>query len=160
MSKIIDVDTGDVKFGTSESILRSVAIGSCIAIAAYNRQNKTCAMAHVMLPGRAPENSPYPTRYTEDAVDKLLELLNGSALDSSDIEACIVGAGNVLQKEDDTICDSNIKSVNQALKKRNIPVRASSLGGTIRRSIAMDVETGKVCFSEGGGQEKELWKPA
>lgn len=160
MDKIIDVDTGDVKIGTPNSRLQSVAIGSCIAIAAYNRRKKTCALAHIMLPGKAPENASRKTRYAENAIDELIKFINGSASDASDIEACLVGAGNVLEKEDCTICNANIRSVTEILKEKSIPVRASALGGTLRRSIVMNTDTPSVCFSEGGGLKKTLWEPA
>jgi chemotaxis receptor (MCP) glutamine deamidase CheD len=159
MDNIIDVDTGDVKCGVANSKLRSVAIGSCIAIAAYNLNKKTCALAHVMLPGKAPEKSVTKTKYAEDAINKLIEFVNGSASNVRDIEVCLVGAGNVLEKEDDTICGANINSVTKILKKKRIPVRASSLGGIVRRSIVMDVDSPCVCFSEGGGAEQILWEP-
>lgn len=159
MDNKIDVDTGYVKCGMPKSKLRSVAIGSCIAVAAFNRVKKTCGLAHVMLPGKAPEKSTTKTKYAEDAIDTLIKFVNGSVADTSDIEVCLVGAGNVLAKKDDIICVSNISSVTEILKEKGIPVRAAALGGVLRRSIIMNVDTASVRFSEGGGPEKTLWEP-
>jgi chemotaxis receptor (MCP) glutamine deamidase CheD len=75
-------------------------------------------------------------------------------------EVCLVGAGNVLQKEDDTICDANIESVTGILKEKNISVMASVLGGTKRKSVFMDVETGCISYTEGDEKEKRLWQPS
>ena len=57
MKQVLDVKTGEVKAGTGESVLRSIAIGSCVVVAAYDFNRKTGALAHVMLPGTAPEGS-------------------------------------------------------------------------------------------------------
>ncbi len=76
------------------------------------------------------------------------------------IKICLVGAGNVLQKEDDTVCQANIESVTQLLEKKNIPVKAAVLGGTERKGVSLDVQSGSVFYTEGNGTEKLLWKTA
>jgi chemotaxis receptor (MCP) glutamine deamidase CheD len=158
MKKVIDVNTGEVKGCNDSSVLRSVAIGSCIAIVAYSSGDKAGAIAHVMLPGKAREATDEKTRYAIDAVDELICILGEFGVDQSDIEVCLVGAGNVLEKEDDTICDSNIRSVNEIMKEKNIHVRASVLGGVKRKSVLMDVAAGKVSYTEGNGRETFLWQ--
>jgi chemotaxis protein CheD len=140
MKQVLDVNTGEVKAGTGESALRSIAIGSCVVVAAYDFKRKIGAMAHVMLPGNAPENSIDKTKYAANAIEELINMITPEDSKQCNIEACLVGAGNVLKKEDDTICDANIRSTAQILKEKHIPVRASVLGGTNRKSIFMDIE--------------------
>ena len=70
-----------------------------------------------------------------------------------------MGAGNVLKKKDDTICEDNIKSTTQFLEKKHIPVRAVVLGGTKRKGVFLDVESGSISYTEGEEEEKPLWKP-
>jgi chemotaxis receptor (MCP) glutamine deamidase CheD len=71
-----------------------------------------------------------------------------------------VGAGNVLKKQDDTICKNNIDSITRLLKEKHIPVRASVLGGTERKGISLDIKNGSVYYTEGDREEKMLWKSA
>ncbi|MBI4669610.1 MAG: hypothetical protein HY747_10605 [Elusimicrobia bacterium] len=52
-NKIIEVGIGQVKVGR-KAILRADAIGSCIAVAAYDSKKRVGAMAHVMLAGSSP----------------------------------------------------------------------------------------------------------
>jgi chemotaxis protein CheD len=158
MKKVIDVNTGEVKSCNDSSVLRSVAIGSCIAIVAFSFKDKAGGIAHVMLPGKAREGTKEKTRYAFDAVDELIRKLGEFGVDKRHIEICLVGAGNVLEKEDDTICDSNIRSVNEILEEKNIPVRASVLGGIKRKSVIMDVNSGRVSYTEGDGRETFLWQ--
>ncbi len=160
MKEIIDVNTGEVKLGTGKIILRSIAIGSCIVIAAYDLKKKIAAMAHIMLPGRAPSKTPEKTKYAVDAIDEMIHTMTQTGSDKCDIEACLVGGGNVLKKKDDTICRDNIESATQLLEKKHIPVRATALVGTKSKGVFLDVETGSVTYTEADGKEKLLWKPA
>ena len=56
MKKVIDVQIGEVKAEQGKVILKSKAIGSCIAIAAYDAAKNIGALAHVMMPGSTPIN--------------------------------------------------------------------------------------------------------
>ncbi len=158
MEDIIEVNTGEVRTARNKTTLRAMAIGSCIVIAGYDRNNKAGAMAHIMLPGIAPAKESQKNKYAADAVDELIKQMARAG--TSDIEVCLVGGGNVLQKDDDTICERNIESVTELLKEKGIPIRACAVGGMERRTVRLDVETGTVTYSEGDSPEKLLWKPA
>jgi chemotaxis receptor (MCP) glutamine deamidase CheD len=73
-----------------------------------------------------------------------------------DIEVSLVGGSNVLKRKDDTICQANINSVLEILNKKNIKIRAKSLGGTERRSILFDTKTGEVFHSIGNEKDELL----
>jgi chemotaxis protein CheD len=160
MKKIIDVNTGQVRIGRGKTALRSVAIGSCIVVAAYDSNNRIGAMAHIMLPGSAPKRSSEKTKYAANAMEHMFNSMIGAGANKDNIEACLVGAGNVLQKKDDSICRDNIESATKLLEQNQIPVRGSVLGGTQRKGVFMDVDSGRVTCTEGDGPERLLWKPA
>ncbi len=154
----IDVNTGEVKVATEGTILRSVAIGSCVAVAAINFKRKIGAMVHIMLPGSAPQHSLEKTKYAFDGIEQLLNQMFETGASMDEIEVCLVGGGNVLKKEDDTICEANIESTAQILKEKKIPVMASVLGGTKRKSVFLDIENGCISYIEGDEKEKILWR--
>jgi chemotaxis receptor (MCP) glutamine deamidase CheD len=58
-----------------------------------------------MLPGRAPRRSENGAKYAVCGIEKLLIHMIESGSDAANIDVCLVGAGNVLQKQDDTICE-------------------------------------------------------
>jgi len=159
MKEIIDVNTGEVAVRRRKFTLRAMAIGSCIVVVAYDSKAKMGGMAHIMLPGYAPEQYLEKTKYTSNGIEQMLSQMLESGSDIDDVEVCLVGAGNVLQKEDDTICDDNIKSVTMILEEKSIPVGASVLGGYKRKSVLLDIETGSISYTEGDDQEKLLWQP-
>ena len=156
--EFVDVNTGEVKVATEAENLRSVAIGSCIVVAAVDYKRKIGAMAHIMLAGKAPQQSLEKTKYALDGIEQMLNQMFEAGASKDDIEVCLVGAGNVLQKKDDTICDANIKSVTEILKEKNIAVRASVLGGIKRKSVFMDIENGRISYAA-GDEEKTLLNP-
>ena len=156
--KIIDVQIGQVTVGRGKVILQSKAIGSCIAICAYDVTKNIGSLAHVMLPGVAPaKKASERTKYASDAIDTIVSQMAQQGSKNNDIEVVLVGGGNVLNRENDTICQANIESVTQILKEKGIPIKATALGGTERKSVSIDIEKGRISFIEGDGNEKVLW---
>jgi len=159
MKEVIDISTGAVEVAGAGAILRSNAIGSCIVIVAYDSSKKVGAMAHIMLPARAPKGAyDKRTRYAADAIDEMINKITRTGANQCDLEVCLVGAGNVLKKQDDTICKDNIESTTELLGKKHIPVRAVALGGTERKGVSLDVGSGSIYYTEGDSKEKLLWK--
>jgi len=161
MKRIIDVNTGEVEAGGRGTILRSNAIASCVVVAAYDPAKKVGALAHVMVPGAAPGGKGFQrTRYAADAIEEMMSRMTELGVNKEDIEVCLVGGGNVLKKEDDTICRANIASVVDILDKKRVKIRAKTLGGTERRTVSLDVDEGSVHYTVGDGKRKLLWKAA
>ncbi len=156
--KIIDVLTGDVILASTNTILKTSAIGSCIVIAAYDSHVNAGCLAHVMLPGASKRKSDtLNTKYAADAIMSLLKKMNHLSSESKNIEVCLVGGANVLKRKDDNICQENINSVINLLNQQNISIKAKSLGGFQRRSITLDIEKGQVYYSIGDGKNKLLY---
>ena len=160
MKKIIDVQIGEVKVGGAEVILQSKAIGSCIAIVAYDAAKGIGAMAHIMLPGSAPAEKELSekTKYAADAIDAMVGQMARLGSRNDDIEVAIVGGGNILNRKDDTICRENIKSVLELLAAKQLKIGAKAIGGTSRRGVSLDIDSGVVFYAEGDGSEIQLWR--
>jgi len=160
MKAIIDVQIGQVRVEQGKAILKSTAIGSCVAIVAYDATKKIGALAHVMLPGRAPvgKKRGVKTRYAADAVDVMVSQMLQLSSTTDDIEVTLVGGANILGREDDTICKDNIGSTLEMLQKKGLKVVAQAVGGMARRSVSLDVERGIVFCTEGNGSEMQLWR--
>jgi len=159
MEDIIDVQIGQVKADRGKVILQSKAIGSCVAIVAYDATKNIGALAHVMLPGRAPAKKIVEKmKYAADAIDAIISKMSHLGSKKDDIEVVLVGAANVLCREDDTICRDNIESVLDLLAKKQLKVKDQALGGTARRSVSLDIERGIVSCAEGNGCQTELWR--
>jgi chemotaxis receptor (MCP) glutamine deamidase CheD len=68
MRQIIEVSTDRLKLGADKAVLRSLAAGCSIAVAACDCQARSGAMTHITLPGGMPEKSPRTNRYAANAV--------------------------------------------------------------------------------------------
>jgi len=160
MKKIIDVQIGEVEVGRGKVILKSKAIGSCIAVLAYDATKNIGAMAHVMLPGSAPANKEpnERTKYAANAIDAMVSRMGHLGSKNDDLEVVLVGAGNVLNRKDDTICKDNIESTLELLRKKHLKVSAQAVGGINRRSASLDVERGIISYSESDSSEIQLWR--
>jgi len=160
MKKIIDVQIGEVEAGGAGVILQSKAIGSCIAIVAYDAAKGIGAMAHIMLPGSAPADKQpsEKTKYAANAIDAMVGRMTRLGSRNDDIEVVIVGGGNILNRKDDTICKENIESVMELLTARRLKIKARAVGGTSRRGVSLDIDSGVVFYAEGNGSEMQLWR--
>ncbi len=159
MKRTIDVYTGEVKAGEKDTILRANAIASCIVVAAYDSIKNVGALAHVMIPGTAPEGRVLQrTRYAANAIEELIDRMTLLGAHQDLIETCLVGGGNVLKRDDDMICQENLASIEKILNEKGIKIRGKAVGGTERRTILFDIEKGSVHYTEGDSKEMLLWK--
>jgi chemotaxis protein CheD len=159
MAETVDVQIGQVKADRGQVVLKSSAIGSCIAVVAYDAIKKTGAMAHIMLPGPAPagKKGAEKTKYAVNAIDAIVSKMAQLGSTGADIKVAVVGGANVLQKVDDTICESNIKSTIEHLKKKHLEIVGEATGGTGRRNVWLDIDEGIIYYTEGDGGKKQLW---
>lgn len=153
--RFIDVYTGKVCVSSKAVILRAIAIGSCIAVVAYDRHRKIGGIAHIMLPGRSPRgNDEDRTKYAEDAIDILLDAAKKHDTGKEDLEINIAGAADMLGEG--RISKEIAGSVLGYLKKLGIEPTGKRIGGTQRRSVSLDIESGKIFYSEGDSMMEEL----
>ena len=151
-SDLVEVSTGEVKLLRGPGILSAGAIGSCIAVVAFDQEMGCGGIAHVMLPGRARKiDDPQRMRYAEDAIEELFAQLALFGTDIATVQLTLVGAGNVLERPDDTICTGNIASVTDILKARGLAPGAVCLGGTSRRRVRLHLPSGRVECAIGDG---------
>ena len=157
MLEYIDVNTGQVVVTSERYILRSLAIGSCIVLSAYDQRTKVAGLAHIMLPGKAANGFEGKNRYAEDAIKHLLHLMTIAGCPKENLDICLVGAGNVLKDESDNVCTSNIESVYMILGRENLQVKASCLGGYERKAMYLNSCNGIVEYTCAGSEKITLW---
>ena len=150
--------TGEVKTGSKNDILKSSPIGSCVVVVLFDEKVDAGGMAHIMLPGKAPEKkNTVPARYAENAIEKLLKQLKELGLRKNQIKAVIAGGGNVLKRKGDMIGKHNLNAVYHLLELNNIPVLAKSVGGTNRKSVRFDIKQQIIYFTDGDSEESILY---
>jgi len=156
---VIPVATGEVWVTSQKVILRSDGIGSCVVVAAHDPKRMIGGLGHIMLPGKSANRGFMPNRkYAQDAIDDLLFKMKRLGSVAEDMTACLIGGGNVLKDENDTLCRALIDSVTEILKQEGIRVMETAVGGVIRRSAWLNIEDGSVYCAEGDRTEALLYK--
>jgi chemotaxis receptor (MCP) glutamine deamidase CheD len=111
-----------------------------------------------MLPGSSSHSRwGYDTKYAKDAVDDMLYKMRRLKAESTRIEACLVGGGNVLKDTNDSLCRALIASVRGLLQGTGVMIIALALGGEVRRGVSLDVGNGTVDYFEGEGLTCRLY---
>lgn len=157
--RVREVLTGEVRTEGAGTIMLVSALGSCIAVIMHDPIVQIGGIAHVMLPGKCRQAGHADRfRYADDAIAELLSQMLQKGAKKEDLVICLAGAGNVLQRSEDSICTMNIEAVNEALRLLGLTVSAESLGGVQRRSVRLDIAAGTVLYSVDGGQFSVLFE--
>jgi len=147
MKKIEYVNTGEIACGAENVILNSGAIGSCVVVVVFDKEKRLGAMAHIMLPGKSPNNPKPSTKYAADAISILHEYFLETTSNFENLVCCIAGGANVLHKKNDSLCHDIIKSVEEEISKNKFSISKKSVGGTLRRTVQFDTYTGEVYYT-------------
>ena len=152
------VATGQIVSGIKTGLISTTPLGSCVAVIAYEKNVKIGGIAHIMLPGKSPnENKLEENKYAENAIENLLVELKLKGASKSKTEICLVGGANVLKRDNDTIADNLIFSIFEIVKQKKLTIKKTSLGGYERRTAKLNLDTGTVTYTIGDKKEEELF---
>jgi chemotaxis protein CheD len=160
---MIMVGVGDLAAaaGPDEQI-RTLALGSCIAVALYDPQTRCAGMVHVALPASAiqPDRArTLPGYFADTGIPELLKRMRdaGASASPGRYVVKLAGGANVCDaRRTFDIGERNREGVEAALKKYSMNVRAADLGGTFSRSVLMDCDTGRVKLSSPARDDWEI----
>ena len=144
------VGMGEIMVAESPNLLRSVGIGSCIAVMLYDRDTTIGGLAHIMLPCvEEALNKDHPARFTDVAIGMMIDEMKRHGANIQDVRAKIFGGANMFPEiisSDSTmnIGERNISAVREELEKQNIEIIAEEVGDNIGRTVLFDTSDGSV----------------
>lgn len=157
-SKTIFVAPGEIIMAQKEGVLTSTPLGSCIACIAYHKTSRIGGMAHIMLPGNAPDKHINDkNKYAHNAIKALASKFSAKFIPIKELLIFLIGGANVLKKENDTLVEAITISVINELKQNNLMVTASSLGGKERHGAILDLNREIIFFSIGNNHKEILY---
>ena len=157
----IAVGMGEIKVTESPHLLRAVGIGSCIAVALYDRGTKIGGLAHTMLPDiEEAHNKSYPARFADVAIGMMIDEMKSRGACIQDIRAKVFGGANmfpniILSDSPMDVGKRNIFAVKEELKRHNIRIVGSEVGDHIGRSVIFDTSNGSVMVKTANLMENE-----
>lgn len=145
----VPVHIGDVKVAYGSSVLFTVGLGSCVAIALYDPYERIGGLAHAMLPhpdsGR--RDAP-PGRFATTAVIGLIELMEARGASRTRLRARLAGGASmfrdILDGEGLKLGRRNVDAARAALATAGVPVDAEDVLGTYGRSVFLRTTDGQL----------------
>lgn len=159
MSEQIKVGMADYKLGKSPDRLITLGLGSCIGITIYVKKMKVGGMAHIMLP-KNNDTEKRSLKFADIAIEDMVNELYKMGVKISDMEAKIAGGAKMFSfnssDEKSSIGYRNAVSVKQILAEMNIKIIAEDVGGTMGRTIELDLESGDLKIKTIGQDIKSI----
>ena len=140
--------------------LLTIGLGSCVAIALYDAQQRVAGLAHVLLPDPSvARDASNPARFATTAVPLLLMAMRAAGARGPFAGKLAGGAalfGNLLGTGGAQMGARNVAAARSTLAALHIPVVAEATGGAEGRSVSLDVASGAMTVRSVRGGERVL----
>lgn len=151
----------DSATATTDS-LRTLALGSCIAIIMLDPVKRCVGMAHVALPDSSlnpGQGKERPGYFADTAIPALLEAMarRGASTEPRSLIVKLAGGASVLNASSSfDIGRRNALAIKRLLWTRRMGAVAEDLGGSISRTVQVDVAEGRVRITSPGKGEWDI----
>ncbi|MFA9399395.1 MAG: chemotaxis protein CheD [Clostridiaceae bacterium] len=149
MIKVIGIGEYEVSHN-EEDIIKTYALGSCVAVVIYSPMLKKLGMVHIALPDsriNKNENNTSKIGYFADtALPKLFnEICGGYSFNKKYYKVSLFG-GALSRRKDDifNVGLKNIVKIESILNENGIEFDSSNTGGYYSRTVEVDVRTGTI----------------
>lgn len=149
-----------MKVSTSvEDILITYSLGSCVGLSLYDPVAQVGGLIHCMLPLSriSPDKAvSYPARFTDTGVVALLREVIAAGARKDRLIARVAGAAKMLDENGlFKIGERNYTVLRKVLWKNDVLIRSEDVGGTISRTVYLEMASGRTMLKS-GGREREL----
>lgn len=157
--KII-VGVADMRYSDrQDDVIITYSLGSCIGLTLYDTGIRIGGMVHCMLPlskidaAKAEAN---PFMFIDTGVSAILQTLFDMGAQRRTLLAKVAGGAQIMDdKGMFNIGERNNTVVRKVLWKNNILISGEDVGGTVPRTLSLDIATGRTILKMAGG-EREL----
>ena len=155
----IRVRVSEMKVAKGDAVLVSIGLGSCVGVAVYDTEQEVGGMAHVLLPGD-PKPGDNPLKYSDSAVEKLVEEICSMGGSKDSMRAKVFGGSNMFpglaSDRKKSIGERNVEAVLKKLEQMGIEVVAKDIGGDKGRTVEFLAGKGNVTVRNASGQESSF----
>ncbi len=137
-------------------VIKTHALGSCVAIVILDPGTRSVGMVHIALP----ESKVHPERagklpgyFADTGIPALLQFMqkSGSATNLRKVVVKLTGGANVMDKNNTfNIGKRNILAIKKGLWAQRMGAVAEDVGGSISRTVTVNIDDGKVQVSSPG----------
>ena len=142
-----------------ETVIAAPNLGSCLGVAVYDPQNRVGGLIHCLLPSSAkdPDKAKLrPYMYVDTGVVALLQAVLAYGAAPSKLIVTVAGGAQISDENNVfQIGKKNYTVLRKLLWKNNLLIHAEDIGGSLSRTISLDIGTGQT-FLRIAGQWKLL----
>jgi chemotaxis protein CheD len=148
-SQRVVVGVGDLAVSnSSQMILSTYALGSCIGLVAYDGFAKAGGILHLMLPEStiSPEKAArQPAMFADSGLPLFFRQLAGVKAERSRLRLFVAGGASVVGGNDPfRIGERNARATLDYLAANGLSVAHAEIGGTVNRTLHLELSTGSV----------------
>lgn len=158
---LLTVGVGDCKVSNAaESVLATYALGSCIAVAIHDPVAAVGGLLHFMLPESSlnPDKaSQSPFMFADTGIPRLFHAVYGLGADKRRLVVRAAGGAQVMDENGVfNIGKRNYLALRKILWKAGVMIHDEEIGGTMSRTVRLEVATGRFLIRGPGTAEREM----
>jgi len=151
------VGVGDMAVSnTAEATLTTYALGSCVGVLVYDPIGKVAGLLHLILPdsrSSAERAAAQPAMFADTGLPLFFEALGSLKAEWHRIRIYLAGGASVLNGHDPfRIGERNSQAVMNWLRDHGLEVYQQDLGGTVNRTVHLEINTGLVSLKTPTGK--------
>ncbi len=157
----ITVGVGDCRVCREpDSVLVTYALGSCLAVMVHDPQSSVAGLLHFMLPESQidPEKATrQPFMFADTGIPLLFRKAYELGADKRRMVVVVAGGSQMMDPEGAfNIGKRNYLAMRKIFWKAGVLVQAEEVGGSVSRTVRIEVGSGKMFLRQGGEKEQEL----
>jgi chemotaxis protein CheD len=130
-------------------VITTIGLGSCVAIALYDRDTRIGALAHILLPSPSmSRETSNPAKFPETIVPVMLEEMRTMGTRGAGVSAKIVGGasmfGQLVSGTGINVGERNVHATRDALAAAGVPIIAEDTGLDYGRSVYFHLADGRL----------------
>ncbi len=156
---LIIAGIGETKVSADKGdIIKTYALGSCVALLIYDKQKNIAGLVHIALPNSSVDIEKarnMPGHFADTGVPYLIEKMKQFGALKQNVWIKLIGGSNVM--DPNLLFDigkRNTLAIKKILWQNNLGPIAEDVGGDYSRTVTMVVENGDIIVSSG----KKEWK--
>ena len=158
---LIVVGIGEHRVASPPALsVATYALGSCVAVVAWDWKLKTGGLLHAMLPDSAIDPAKAkanPGLFVDTGVPALLRDLVELGSTRKQLRWCLAGGANMMATSSHfEIGKRNYLALKKIFWRLGLFIDQEDMGGTESRSVRLDLQTGRIDLRKAAGEERIL----
>ncbi len=151
----ITVNVSDVRTSKQlDDIIVTHSLGSCIGVCLYDPVANVAGMLHYQLPSAsidAGKAAQRPAMYADTGMELLMNEMFALGAQKQRLKVIVAGGASMMEDlASSSIGKKNQTAIRKIIFQQGLFIHSQDLGGTMPRTIYLNVSTGEVTIKSGG----------